>query len=70
MPEGPEVETEKLHEAIHEAMEKEGGSFLKQIALSTAILAALAAIAALKAGATRPIGGKRGPGRPPGRGSS
>jgi hypothetical protein len=52
MPEGPEVETEKLHEAIHEAMEKEGGSFLKQIALSTAILAALAAIAALKAGAT------------------
>ena len=52
MPEGPEVETEKLHEAIHEAMEKEGGSFLTLIALSTAILAALAAIAALKAGAT------------------
>jgi ABC-type multidrug transport system fused ATPase/permease subunit len=52
MPEGPEIETEKLHEAIHEEMEKEGGGFLKRIALTTAILAALAAIAALKAGAT------------------
>jgi hypothetical protein len=52
MPEGPEIETEKLHEAIQEEMEKEGSGFLKQIALSTAILAAFAAIAALKAGAT------------------
>jgi hypothetical protein len=52
MPEGPEVETERLHEAIHEEMEKEGGSFLKQIALTTAILAAVAAIAALRAGDT------------------
>ena len=52
MPEGPEVETDKLHEAIQEEMEKEGGGFLKRIALSTAILAAFAAIAALKAGAT------------------
>jgi Domain of unknown function (DUF4337) len=52
MPEGPEVETEKLHEAIQEEMEKEGGAFLRQIALSTAILAALAAVAALRAGAT------------------
>jgi hypothetical protein len=52
MPEGPEIETDKLHEAIQEEMEKEGGSFLKRIALSTAILAAFAAIAALKAGAT------------------
>ena len=52
MPEGPEVDTDKLHEAIHEEMEKEGGAFLKQIALTTAILAALAAIASLKAGAT------------------
>jgi hypothetical protein len=52
MPEGPEVETEKLHEAIHEELEKEGGSFLRQIALTTAILAALAAVAALRAGAT------------------
>jgi hypothetical protein len=53
MPEGPEVETERLHEAIHEEMEKEGGSsFLKRIALTTALLAALAAIASLYAGAT------------------
>jgi hypothetical protein len=52
MPEGPEVETEKLHEAIKEELEHEGGSFLKRIALTTAILAAIAAIAALKAGAT------------------
>jgi len=52
MPEGPEVETEKLHEAIHEELETEGGSFLKKIPLTTALLAALAAIAALRAGAT------------------
>ncbi|HZF11009.1 MAG TPA: DUF4337 domain-containing protein [Thermoanaerobaculia bacterium] len=52
MPEGPEVETEKLHEAIHEELEKEGGGFLKRIALTTAILAAIAAIASLQAGAT------------------
>ncbi len=52
MPEGPEVETERLHEAIHEELEKEGGAFLKRIALTTALLAALAAIAALYAGAT------------------
>lgn len=52
MPEGPEVETERLHEAIHEELEKEGGAFLKRIALTTALLAALAAIAALHAGAT------------------
>jgi hypothetical protein len=55
MPEGPEVDTDRLHEAIHEEMEKEegaGASFLKQIALTTAILAAFAAVAALRAGAT------------------
>ncbi len=52
MPEGPEVETERLHEAIHEEMEKEGGAFLKQIALTTALLAALAAIASMRAGDT------------------
>ena len=52
MPEDPEVETEKLHEAIHEELEHEGGRFLRGIALTTAMLAALAAIAALKAGDT------------------
>jgi hypothetical protein len=52
MPEGPEIETENLHEAIHEELEKEGGTFLRQIALSTALLAALAAIGSLYAGST------------------
>jgi hypothetical protein len=52
MPEGPEIEMEKLNEAIHEEMEKEGGRFLKQIALTTAVLAAFAAVAALQAGST------------------
>ena len=52
MPEGPEVETEKLHEAIHEELEREGGTFLRNIALTTAVLAALAAIASLRAGGT------------------
>jgi hypothetical protein len=52
MPEGPEIETEKLHEAIHEELEKEESSFLRTIALTTAVLAALAAVASLRAGAT------------------
>ena len=52
MPEGPEVETERLHESIREELEKEGGSFLKTIALTTALLAAFAAVASLRAGAT------------------
>jgi hypothetical protein len=52
MPEGPEIETEKLHEAIHEELEHEGGRFLRQIALTTALLAVCAAVAALRAGAT------------------
>lgn len=52
MPEDAEVPTEKLHEAIHEELEQEGGRFLKLIALTTALLAACAAVAALRAGAT------------------
>jgi uncharacterized protein DUF4337 len=52
MPESPEVETEKLHEAIHEELEKEGGALLRRIALTTALLAALAAVASLRAGGT------------------
>ncbi len=43
MPEGPEVETENLHEAIKEELEREWGSLLKLTALTTAVLAALAA---------------------------
>jgi hypothetical protein len=52
MPEAPEVETDKLREAIEEEMEKAGGALLKRIALTTALLAAMAAVAALWAGAT------------------
>lgn len=52
MPEGPEIETENLHEAIKEELEREGGAFLKQISLTTAVLAVLAALASLQAGAT------------------
>jgi hypothetical protein len=52
MPEGPEVETENLQEKIHEETEREGGALLRTIALTTALLAALAALASLRAGAT------------------
>ena len=52
MPEGPEIETEKLEETIKEELEREGGTFLKQIAITTAILAVLAAIVSLQAGTT------------------
>jgi hypothetical protein len=52
MPEGPEVETERLNETIHEKLEEQGGSLLRNIALTTALLAALAAIASLRAGGT------------------
>jgi hypothetical protein len=50
MPEAPEVDTDKLREAIDEELEKEGGTLLRTIAVSTAIFAAVAAIASLKAG--------------------
>jgi hypothetical protein len=52
VPEGPEVETEKLHEAIKEELEHGGGTLLRTIALTTALFAAVAALAALKAGST------------------
>jgi len=52
MPETPEVDTDKLREAVEEELEREGGGFLRRIALTTAVLAAFAAIAALKAGST------------------
>ena len=52
MPEGPEVDTDKLRETIDEEIEKEGSTLLRTVALTTAILAALAAIASLKAGGT------------------
>jgi uncharacterized protein DUF4337 len=52
VPEGPEIDTDKLRETIDEEIEKEGSTLLRTVALTTAILAALAAIASLKAGAT------------------
>ena len=52
MPEGPEVDTDQLHETIREELDHEGGAFLKRIALTTAVLAAFAAVASLQAGAT------------------
>jgi len=52
MPEEIEVDTDKLREAIDEEIEKEGGALLRTIALTTAMFAALAAIASLEAGGT------------------
>lgn len=52
MPEETEIDTDALREKIDEQREKRGGSFLRWISLTTALLAALAAIASLKAGAT------------------
>src|SRR5262245_28164874 len=54
MPEEPEVDLDRVHESIHEEAHHHGGAepFLKRIALTTAIIAALAAVASLEAGAT------------------
>src|SRR5579872_2700705 len=52
MPESQEIDVDKLHETIREEVEREEGGFLRPIALSTAILAVFAAIAALRAGGT------------------
>jgi glucan biosynthesis protein len=52
MPESPEVDIDKLREAIDEEIEKEGGALLRTIALTTALFAAVAAIASLQAGGT------------------
>jgi hypothetical protein len=52
VPEEMEVETQDIHETVHEAIEREGSWLLKAIALTTALLATLAAVAALKASAT------------------
>ena len=52
MPEGPEVDLDALHERMHEEAEREGTRLLKIVALTTAVLAAFAAVASLQAGAT------------------
>jgi hypothetical protein len=51
VPEGPEVDTDKLREQIAEEVEH-GGELLKRIALTTALLAVFATLAGLKAGGT------------------
>ena len=51
MPES-EVDLDKVREAIDEELEREGGALLRVIALSTALLAAVAAVASLLAGST------------------
>jgi len=52
MPEESEIDVDKLNERIHEELEHEGGALLKAIALTTALFAALGAVAALLAGGT------------------
>lgn len=53
MPEGPEVEvSEDVREAIEKELEREGGWIVRATALTTALLAAIAAISALLAGST------------------
>jgi hypothetical protein len=53
MPEGPEIDTDKLRETIDAEIEKEeGGGMLRWVSLTTALLAAIAAVASLRAGDT------------------
>lgn len=52
MPEEIELDSDRFREAIDEEIHREGSAFLKWISLTTAVLAALAAIASLRAGAT------------------
>ena len=52
MPEEIEIDTDNLREAIDHEIERESGGLLRTIALTTALLAALAAIASLEAGGT------------------
>jgi len=52
VPEAPEVDTDRLHEQIQEEVERDSGASLKAIALTTALFAALAAVAALRAAGT------------------
>ena len=53
MPEEIEIDTDKLRETIDSEIEREGGGhLLRWISLSTAIIAAVAAVAALRAGDT------------------
>ncbi|MBS3652397.1 DUF4337 domain-containing protein [Pseudaminobacter sp. 19-2017] len=50
MPEEIEIDTDQLHDAVQEEVEKQGSTLLRTIALTTALFAALAAVASLLAG--------------------
>jgi hypothetical protein len=52
VPEAPEVDTDRLHEQIEEELKRDAGASLKAIALTTALFAALASVAALRAAGT------------------
>jgi hypothetical protein len=52
MPEEIEIDTETLRETIDSEIERQGGALLRWISLTTALLAALAAVGSLRAGAT------------------
>lgn len=52
MPEEIDIDTDNLRETIDREIEHEAGSLLRAIALTTALFAALAAIASLEAGGT------------------
>jgi hypothetical protein len=52
VPEAPEIDTDRLHEQIEKELERDGGASLKAIALTTALFAAFAAVAALRAAGT------------------
>ena len=52
VPEEIEIPTEKLRETIDQEIEKSGGALLRWISLTTALLAAVAAVASLRAGDT------------------
>ena len=47
-----DIDTDRLRETIDTEIERQGGSLLRWIALTTALLAAIAAIGSLRAGAT------------------
>lgn len=52
MPEEIEIDTDKLRETIDEEIEHSGSAMLKWVSLTTALLAAIAAVASLQAGDT------------------
>jgi len=52
MPEEIEVDTDNLRESIDREIERQSGGLLRTIALTTALFAALAALASLEAGGT------------------